>query len=159
MNERLMKAQAVFLDRINQICGKLGLNNIMTQLYAILYLSDKPLSLDDMVERLKISKASASINIRALERYDAVRKVWVKGSRKDYYEAEPDIAKVGRDRVRSMTQSRLSEINDMIDISYSTLNSAASSDGKEKDDIKVFTQRLDRLRSFHKKAQSVLDFI
>ena len=37
---------------------------------------------------------SASINIRALERYGVVRQIWVKGSRKDYYEAETDFWKI-----------------------------------------------------------------
>jgi len=84
MNEDLVKAQDVFLQKINKICRDFGLNNIMAQLYAILYFSKEPLSLNDMLERLKISKGSVSINIRALERYGAVRRIWVKGSRKDY---------------------------------------------------------------------------
>ena len=66
MNENLIKVQDIFLNRINHICKKLGLNNVMAQLYAILYLNNEPLSLDDMVERLKISKGSASVNITAL---------------------------------------------------------------------------------------------
>src|SRR3989338_5938972 len=114
MNENLTNAQDVFLNEINQICSKFGLNNIMAQLYAILYLSDKPLSLDDMVDRLRISKGSASINIRALERYGAVRRVWIKGSRRDYYEAEADIVKVVVGRIRSMVNGRLTELEHMI---------------------------------------------
>jgi len=159
MNKKLIEMQDAFLYNINQVCSKLGLNNIMAQLYAILYLSDKPLSLDDMVERLKISKASVSVNIRALERYNAVKKVWVKKSRKDYYEADIDIAKVVRNRVRSMAQSRLSEIGDMINTSYETLNSISSSDKSEKDDVKIFVQRLNKLKDLHGKAKTVLNFI
>src|SRR3989338_5100918 len=105
MNDKLLKAQDLFLDKINNICNKFGLNNIMAQLYVMLYFNNNPLSLDDMVERLKISKGSASVNIRALERYGAVRQVWVKGSRKDYYEAEPDISKIIFDRTKSMVKN------------------------------------------------------
>ena len=64
------------------------------QLYAILFLSDNPLCLDDMAERLKISKGNASVNIRELEKLGVVRKVWVKGSRRDFYEAELDLEKL-----------------------------------------------------------------
>lgn len=157
MNEKLVKAQDIFLDRINQVCGKFGLNNIMAQLYAILYLSNEPLSLDDMVERLKISKGSASINIRALERYGVVRKVWVKGSRKDYYEAEADISKVITDRIKSMAQGRLSEVDDMVNSSYAALNSVNSSNKEEREAIKVFKERLDKLRNLHSKALSLFN--
>ena len=153
MNENLTKAQDIFLDKINQICGKFGLNNMMAQLYAILYLSDKTLSLDDMVERLKISKGSASTNIRALERYGAVRKVWIKGSRKDYYEAEVDIAKVIMGRIKAMSQNRLSEVDEMISSSCRILNSVNSSNEDEKKEIEVFKQRLEKLRNLHNKGQ------
>src|SRR3989338_5217258 len=98
-HENLIKVQDIFLNRINHICKKLGLNNVMAQLYAILYLNNEPLSLDDMVERLKISKGSASVNIRALESYGAVRRVWMRGSRRDYYEADTDIVRVVTDRI------------------------------------------------------------
>ena len=157
MNKKLLEAQDVFLDRINQICNKFGLNNIMAQLYAILYLSNEALSLNDMVERLKISKGSASVNIRALERYGAVRRVWVKGSRKDYYEAETDIAKVAMDRVKAITQLRLLEVDDMIKSSYEVLNSVNSLDKKEEASAKVFKQRLNELEKVRDKVQSIFN--
>ena len=157
MNENLIKAQDSFLDKVNQICSKFGLNNIMAQLYAILYLSGKPLSLNDMVERLKISKGSASVNIRALERYGAVKKTWVRGSRKDYYEAEMDIYKVMLDRVKSISQARLSELNNMVTSSCEILNLVIPSDLEEKEDVKIFRQRLDKLKSLHDRAQSLFN--
>jgi len=157
MSDKLIKAQDILLSKINQMCGKFGLNNIMAQLYAILYLSDKPLSLDDMVERLKISKGSASVNIRALERYGVVRSVWVKGSRKDYYEAEADISKVIIERVRSMANSRLTEVEGMLSASYDALNSISESSEEESAAIETFKQRLEKLRVMHNKAKSLFD--
>jgi len=157
MNEKLEKAQDIFLGNVNQICAKFGLNNIMAQLYAILYLCNKPLSLDDMVTRLKISKGSVSVNIRALERYGTVRKVWIKGSRKDYYEAETDISRVIMDRVKSTVQSRLLEMNNMINSSYHALNSVNPSDKREKEAIMTFKERLDKLISLQNKVQSVFN--
>ena len=147
----------MFLEKINSICNKFGLNNIMAQLYAILYLSERPLSLDDMVERLKISKGSASINMRALERYGAVRQVWVKGSRKDYYEAEVDIAKVVLDRIRSMAQGRLSEVDDMIKSYHKALGLVGSDRKDEEGSVKVFRERLAQLERLYDEAKSMFD--
>lgn len=70
---------AALLGMINRVGG---------QIYALLFLSDEPLSLDEISEKLGVSKSNISINVRMLEEYDLVRKVWVKGSRKDYYAAE-----------------------------------------------------------------------
>ena len=159
MNKKLMQAQDVFLDKVNRICGKFGLNNIMAQLYSILYLSNRCMSLDDMVGRLKISKGSASVNIRALERYGVVRRVWVKGSRRDYYEAETDIARVVMDRVRSMAESRLVEVNDMVSSSVEALNSVSPSDQEEKEAIIVFKERLATLKDFQNKTQSLFNML
>lgn len=159
MESTLEKAQDVFLDRINQICNKFGLNNIMAQLYAVLYLNNHPLSLTDMAERLKISKGSVSVNIRALERYGVVRRIWVRGSRRDHYEAKNDISKVIMDRIKSMAQSRLSEIDDMVNSSYEVLNSVHASSKEDEANIKVFKERLDRIRKLEKKARSVMNLL
>jgi len=158
MSEELERAQDVFLGKVNQICAKFGLNNIMAQLYAVSYLHGRCMSLDEMVKQLKISKGSVSVNIRALERYGAVRKIWIKGSRKDYYEAEPDIVKVIMDRVKSMAQNRLRAIDDMIDSPYHVLSSINHS-SEEKEAIKTFKERMDKLRELQSKAQSLFNLL
>jgi len=82
------------IDTFIQGAGKISsallgmINKAGGQIYALLFLSDEPLSLDEISKQLQISKSNVSINIRMLEDYNLVRKVWVKGSRKDYYAAE-----------------------------------------------------------------------
>ncbi len=80
------------LDGLGQLADYFGFSKLMGQLYGTLLLSDEPLSLDDMMDRLDISKASVSLTMRSLERMGMVRQVWVRGSggRRKYYEAETD---------------------------------------------------------------------
>jgi DNA-binding transcriptional regulator GbsR (MarR family) len=82
------------MEAMGRITSFWGFSKIMGQLYGLLYLSPKPLTLDEMSESLSISKGNVSINIRALERWNMVKTVWVKGDRKDYYEAETDFWKI-----------------------------------------------------------------
>lgn len=159
MNKNLIKMQDIFLDRTNHICKKLGLNNVMAQLYAILYLNNEPLSLDDMVNRLKISKGSASVNIRALESYGAVKRVWVRGSRKDYYEADTDIVRVVMDRVTLIARLRLSEVDELMKTSAKLLDSVKPADKDEDAAIKAFKQKLDKLEALRVQAQSLFDLV
>lgn len=159
MNKRLIKVQDIFLERTNHICKKLGLNNVMAQLYAVLYLSNEPLSLDDMVDRLKISKGSASVNIRALENYGAVRRVWVRGSRRDYYEADTDIVKVIMERVNLIARLRLSEVDELMKTSLKILDSVKPSDKDEDAAIKAFRQKLDKLEALRIQARSLFDLV
>lgn len=80
------------LDGLGQLADYFGFSKLMGQLYGTLLLSDEPLSLDDMMDRLDISKASVSLTMRSLERMGMVRQVWVRGSggRRKFYEAETD---------------------------------------------------------------------
>lgn len=157
MNEQLVKAQDIIINNVNQICRKLGLNNAMAQLYVILYLSDKPLSLDDMLERLKISKGSVSVNIRALERYGAVRKVWIKGSRRDYYEAEMDVVKVVVKQIKSIINDRLSEVEVMISASDAIVDKITTSDPDAGYEVETFKLKLETLRSLQDKVKSIIN--
>ncbi len=80
------------LDGLGQLADYFGFSKVMGQLYGSLLLSAEPLSLDDMMARLGISKASVSTNIRSLEHMGMVRQVWVRGGsgRRKYYQAETD---------------------------------------------------------------------
>ena len=80
------------LDGLGQLADYFGFNKVLGQLYGTLLLSAEPLSLDDMMSRLGISKASVSTNMRSLEHMGMVRQVWVRGGsgRRKYYQAETD---------------------------------------------------------------------
>ena len=80
------------LDGLGQLADYFGFSKVMGQLYGTLLLSAEPLSLDDMMARLDISKASVSTNMRSLEHMGMVRQVWVRGGsgRRKYYQAETD---------------------------------------------------------------------
>lgn len=86
----LEEAINTFIQGAGQVSAALlgMINKVGGQIYALLFLNEEPLSLDDISERLCVSKSNISINIRLLEEYKLVRKVWIKGSRKDYYAAE-----------------------------------------------------------------------
>lgn len=84
------------LDGLGQLASYFGFSKVMGQLYAALLLTDGPLSLDELMERLDISKASVSMNMRTLEHMGMVRQVWLRGrsGRRKYYEAETDFLQV-----------------------------------------------------------------
>jgi DNA-binding transcriptional regulator GbsR (MarR family) len=80
------------LDGLGQLSVYFGFSKVMGQLYTTVLLSPEPLCLDDFVDRLHISKASVSTNLRTLEHLGMVRRVWSsdRGDRRKFYEAETD---------------------------------------------------------------------
>lgn len=89
---------------LSQSLGRLsdfwGFGKVIGMIYGWLYLSPEPLSLDDLVHELGVSKGSVSMNIRELERLGMVRPCMRPGERKDYYEAEIDFWKIIRTILR-----------------------------------------------------------
>lgn len=146
MHKKLEQAQDKFMESIGKLAGSFGLNQFIAQLYAILYLSDKPLSLDDLVERLGASKGNVSLNIRELENWGAVKSVWVKGSRKDYYEADPDIKKVFMNKLKLGMGKRVDEVSSMID-EFKKIIASANGDltDEEKKIVKGYQAKLKKI--------------
>jgi len=157
MNIKLHKAQDRFISYICSICDDFGLNRFVAQLYGILYMSDRPLSLDEITERLGASKGNVSINIRELEKWGAVRKIWVKGSRKDYYEAELDIKKILSNKLKSSMQRRLASVSSMVDEVRSIIDTESKTLTEEEKAIaKVFEDRMKKIEELKSLASTAL---
>ncbi len=161
MDNKLEVAQDKFIENIGKLCDSFGLNRFIAQLYAVLYLSEKPLSLDEIVEKLKVSKGNVSVNIRVLESWGAVRSVWVKGSRKDYYEANLDVKGVILNRVKTSIQKRIGETTNIVDGFKSVIHLQGENGTEEEVRIaKMYEDRLkkiEELKSFATTALTLVD--
>ncbi|MDP2471924.1 MAG: MarR family transcriptional regulator [Candidatus Palauibacterales bacterium] len=78
-----------FIERMGLAVERLGLTRTFGRLFGLLLLADGPLSLDEMADRLQISKASVSTNARSCEDLGLARRVGLRGDRRDYYELAP----------------------------------------------------------------------
>lgn len=134
MNSKLEIAQNKFMESIGNLAESFGLNKFTAQLYAVLYLSNAPLSLDELTERLGASKGNVSLNVRELENWGAVKSVWVKGSRKDYYEAEPDIKRVFMNKLKASLGKRISQVSGMLEEFKNIVESADGELTEEEED-------------------------
>ncbi|HMB23409.1 MAG: GbsR/MarR family transcriptional regulator [Chloroflexota bacterium] len=79
-----------FTQGLSQISRFWGFPKGMGAIFAVLYLSPTPLSLDDIVQETGLTKGAISTEIRALARVGLVHRSTKLGDRKDYYEAETD---------------------------------------------------------------------
>lgn len=102
----------VFVDGVRV----LGLPKSIGEIYGLLFVSRSPLSLDDLVERLQISKGSASQGLRSLKSLGAVREAHHNGhsERRTYYEPAVELKRlVGgfiREQIRPHLKSGSSKI-------------------------------------------------
>ena len=110
------------IEAAARLCQLIGLPRSTGQIYGLLYLSPGALSLDDVVELLGISKASASTGTRQLASLRAIRQVWVQGDRRDHFEAVPDIGSLLRIGYTEFLQPRLKSSRARLDRMMSSLN-------------------------------------
>ena len=90
-----------------RICQLLGLPRSTGQIFGLLYLSAAPLSLNQLSARLGISKGSASIGTRKLASWGAIRKVWIPGNRRDFYEVIEDLGQLIRGSYNNIFKPRV----------------------------------------------------
>src|SRR3954453_20612736 len=71
-----------------------GVNRSVSQIHALLYLSERPLTADEIAERLGLARSNVSASIKELLAWSLIRRVPVRGDRRDHFEAETDIWEV-----------------------------------------------------------------
>jgi len=104
-----------FVEEAGNTTQALGVGRVVGQLFAYLYFSEPPRTLDDMKEALGISKGSASMGVRQLEQWGAVQRVWVKGDRKDYYTANDYFGQIVRNIAIDLMGKRLAALSASLD--------------------------------------------
>jgi len=95
-NMKLSPWEQALVDFFMQVAQFLGLPKSVGQIFGLLFASEQPLSLDDIAERLQISRGSASAGLNYLRRFDAVRTTFVLGDRREFYQAETDTQRIAQ---------------------------------------------------------------
>ena len=92
--ETLDEAREDFINQWGVLGSKWGINRTMAQIHALLMVSSEALSTDDVMEQLSISRGNAHSNLRELVQWRLVNSVIKKGERKEFFEAEKDVARI-----------------------------------------------------------------
>ena len=102
--QAIRAAQHSFILEWGRMSSSWGINPTMAQIHAFLFISGNPMAMDDIIERLGISRGNASMNLRDLIDWGVVRRFRNPGDRRDTYIADTDpitmISRVVRERKR-----------------------------------------------------------
>jgi DNA-binding transcriptional regulator GbsR (MarR family) len=89
-SKELIQAQDQFILEWGKMSSSWGINRTMAQIHALLFVTGIPLDVNEIMERLQISRGNASINLRELMDWGIVRRSRRPGDRKDTYLSETD---------------------------------------------------------------------
>ncbi len=90
---KLTEAKQQFISSWGAFGTHWGINRTMAQVHALLMTSSQPLSQDDIMEQLEVSRGNVNMNIRDLISWGLVDRVLIPGERKEFFTAEKDIWK------------------------------------------------------------------
>ncbi len=80
-----------FVLKWGDMGGEWGVNRSVSQIHALLYLSSKPLTAEDIADQLGMARSNVSNSLKELLIWGLIARVPVRGDRRDHYEAECDI--------------------------------------------------------------------
>jgi DNA-binding transcriptional regulator GbsR (MarR family) len=150
VNQELEGIRQRFVEAAGQTTQTLGVGRALGQTFAHIYFSREPQSLQSLTDVLGISKGSASMVVRQLEQWGALRRVWVKGDRKDYYEATDVFGDIIRKAVLDRAGREIEMAGSLLDDADHAIGRAG---GRGNGDVQFFRERVKRLQDFRGRVQ------
>lgn len=148
---KLIEAKQQFISSWGAFGTHWGINRTMAQIHALLLVSPEPLTQDDIMEELNISRGNTNMNIRELINWGLVDRVLLTGERKEYFSAEKDIWKVVKQIVKERKKRELEPMLHLLD-------KLEEVEGDKKDkNVKAFVDTVSGIKKLGKQANKTLD--
>jgi DNA-binding transcriptional regulator GbsR (MarR family) len=150
---KLNEAKKQFISSWGAFGTHWGINRTMAQIHALLMTSADPLSQEDVMAQLEVSRGNVNMNLRELISWGLVDRVLLPGERKEYFTAEKDIWKVATQIIK---ERKKRELDPMLKL----LAQLENIDGDKKDkEVKQFVETISGIRKFGKQADQILDMM
>lgn len=148
---KLTEARQQFISHWGAFGSNWGINRTMAQIHALLLTSPDPLTQDDIMNELNISRGNTNMNIRELINWGLVERVIIPGERKEYFSAEKDIWKVVRQIVKERKKRELEPMLQLLD-------RLEDVEGDKRDrHVKTFVETVSGIKKLGRQADKTLD--
>lgn len=148
---KLTEARQQFISSWGAFGTHWGINRTMAQIHALLLVSPDPLTQDDIMEELNVSRGNVNMNIRELINWGLVDRVLLPGERKEYFSAEKDIWKVVKQIVKERKKRELEPMLGLLD-------KLEEVEGDRRDkNVKAFIETVGSIKKLGRHADKTLD--
>ena len=146
MNEELKQLRDMAVEDFGKAYDNWGLSKLKGRIVGLLLFNQKPLSLDNIANDLHVTKGSVSTVARQLEEGGLIKKVWIKGDRKDYYEIVPDVFSTSSEHNLKLLKDNLLIAQKYINFLSKMLDSASHEITQE---LGVYLDRITEMNEFY----------
>lgn len=149
----LSELEVEAIDLFIGLIKLLGMPKSVGELYGLLFVSPMPLPMETLMDRLHMSKGSASQGLKLLRSFGAVKTVYVAGDRRDHYVAEFDLSRFASNFIKGELQPHLDSGLERIQRMEQLVKDAPAAERESAE------ARLARLRHWHEKGQAMVPWI
>src|SRR4051812_27017538 len=159
----LAAARREFVDLWGQMANHWGINRTMAQIHALLMISHDPLTADQIMDELQISRGNVSMNLRDLINWGIVRRTSLAGDRRDFFTTEADVwtmfQVILRERKKRELDPLLSRLDECLTLAGKKPDKTLSTDDKAAHEtyVKRVTELRDFFATFHRLFSALLD--
>ncbi len=137
-----------FVLHFGEMGSRWGINRTVGQIYALLYVSAKPLNADEIAEALAFSRSNVSMGLKELQSWSLVKLIHQPNDRREYFQAPEDVWAIFRTLA---TERRKREI----DPTLSMLRDALMEQPSVAEDIHA----QERMRQMHSFIEMMTDWL
>lgn len=80
-----------FVMHFGEMGNYWGINRTVGQIYALLYVYDRPLNADEIAELTHFSRSNVSMGLKELQSWNLIKLQYIRGDRKEYFTTPDDI--------------------------------------------------------------------
>jgi len=144
-------AKDKFIQSWGSLGSNWGINKTMAQIHALFLISEEPLSTEDVMHSLQISRGNTNMNIRTLLDWGLLYKEFKVGERREFFTGEKDIWKVGQ---RVMRARQRQELEPMLHVLLQLENVKSTKNNEE--EVEAFTKQIKNIKDISEFADKSL---
>jgi DNA-binding transcriptional regulator GbsR (MarR family) len=152
---KLEEAKSKFIQIWGTVGVEWGINRTMAQVHGLLLTSNTPLSAEEIMVALKISRGNANMNLRELINWGLVYRQNKSGERKEYFYAEKDMWEVAQ---KIVSERKKRELDPMMKMLEQLQKDTVATQAQNKE-AQSFVKLLNDIYTLGKKSTTLLDLV
>jgi DNA-binding transcriptional regulator GbsR (MarR family) len=150
--QTLREARERFIALWGQMASNWGIPRTMAEVHGLLFINNKPMNTDEVMQTLGISRGNASMTLRALQEWGIISRAHIRGDRKEYFQAEQDVWKLFRTILRERKKREIDPLLEALracrDLTSEQSSTSSRKIGPEAATVQAHNERLDSMLDF-----------
>jgi len=146
--EGLQACENRFVRTWGEMGSSWGIPRTMAEVHALLYIVGEAMNTDQVMDRLSVSRGSASMSLRALMDWGLVHRVHVRGDRKEYFKADLDVWNMFRIILRERKRREIDPVLMALHECRDLVTGVEEATTGDRTDVEALSARVDSMIEF-----------